>query len=770
LNNYLAPPVPAGFLNSPAWTLTTKIDEYVGDKDHISASVYYKRVLPTTFTHLPDPISYDGLSYKRTWADRLNWDRTISPTLLNHVTFGYNDDKFYGGGLDGPFANQLPQIPGVASHAFPPQIFFSDGFSTLGSGLGFVEPWPAPAYLVNDMVTWVKGKHTLTFGGEFDNSANSFHMIAGASGTFSFYHTETGLLGINSGNPIASFILGQVDYGTATFRSTNDVYGRFNTEALFAGDTWKVTPKLTLTLGIRWERDTPQVEKWNKFSFFDPQEPNPGAGGRPGALAFAGFGAGRCNCRHPEQTWNKGFAPRVALAYALSPKSVVRAGYGIFYDMENLPGWASGIGQDGYINSPAFSSSVGGLDPAFILSNGFPQNFARPPSLVPTFDNGQSGPVYRPVDANRLPYAQQWNLTIEHQFTDNLYISASYVANKGTRLLSREAEPNALDPKYLSLGQKLFDQFQPGQTTLDGVTAPFPNFATTMQACAPSVAQALLPFPQYCSGLFGLDENAGNSTYHSFQFKAEHRFSKGFWFMGSYTVSKLITDSDNNQTTAIAREGVISPFQRKRNKSLALEDIPQALAVSLSYELPFGNGKRWFSSGGALNKILGGWTASNIFRAESGIPFYIVSSSCTIPGQFQMACLPAVLLGKNAYAQHGSIDPSLPLLAAGAFESPNVFNFYAGQGPRVANFRQPGYTDHDLAFEKKIPIKESFAFHLRAEFFNLWNWHHFNTVGLSTSGPGALAFNNDAASPAFGTWNGLVTLPRNIQVSARFTF
>ena len=770
-NNYLAPPLPSGFLGSSAWTLTTKIDEYIGEANHITASIYYKRVPPTLFTPLPAQISAAGISYKHTWVDRLTWDRTISPTLLNHAGFGYNDDKFYGGGIDGSYGGSLPQIPGVASHDYPPVIAFaSGGFQQFGSGSGSAQkqPWLAPAYVVNDMVTWVKNTHTFTFGGEYRNLGNSYHFISNESGTFNFATTETGLLGVNSGSPIASFLLGTVDSGNATFRSTNDTYGRFQTMAAFIGDTWKTTSKLTLTLGLRWEMDTPQEEKWNRFSFLDPTEPNPGADNLPGALAFAGFGAGTCNCRHPEHTWHRGFAPRVAFAYAVSPKTVVRSGYGIFYDMENTPGWDSGISQDGYNTTPSFSSTLGGLQPAFLLSQGLPQTFQRPPFLTPTFDNGQNGPYYRAVNANRLPYSQQWNLTIEHQFTSNSYVSAAYLGNKGTRLLSQEAAINALNPQLLSMGAQLYDLFAPGQTTVDGVALPFTNFATTMQACAPSVAQALLAFPQYCSGFFGRNENAGNSTYHSFQLKVEHRFSNDFWFLGSYTNSKLITDSDMNQTSYLAR--AISPFQRQRNKSLALEDIPQALVLSLTYALPFGKGKRWVADNGIASKLVGGWTFSSIFRAQSGIPFNLVSSSCTVPSQFQMQCLPGLRPGQKPFAQTGSINPNLPLLNASAFEPLSDFSFFGGYGPRVDNFRQPGYDNHDLALEKIIPIGERVALHLRGEFFNVWNWHHFNGVGNNTVGTASTAFVTDLASPGFGTWNGLVTNPRNIQLSGRITF
>jgi hypothetical protein len=440
--------------------------------------------------------------------------------------------------------------------------------------------------------------------------------------------------------------------------------------------------------------------------------------------------------------------------------------------MANMPGWDSGIGQDGFNTTATFSSTIGGLAPAFLLGDGLPQNFQRPPFLDPSFDNGQGGPIYRPFEANRLPYSQQWNLTVEHEFRRNFMVSAGYVANKGTRLLSREAGINALDPKYLSMGQALDDEFQPGQTALDGVAAPFPNFAQTMQACSASVAQALLSYPQYCSGLFGRDENAGNSTYHSFQFKVEHRFSQGLWLLGSYTASKLITDSDNNQAGAygIGQEGVFSPFERKLNKSLAQEDVPQALAFSLSYELPFGTGKRWLQSGGPLNKVVDGWILSSIFKAQSGIPFHIISSSCNVPGPFQVTCLPGVLPGKDPFLQHGNINPDKPLLDVSAFESPSIFNFYSGQGPRVDGFRQPGYTDHDIALEKVIGLTERFALHIRAEAFNVWNWHHFNGVGVPTAGLAPQAFNNDVASPDFGKWTGVVTNPRNIQVSARLTF
>jgi hypothetical protein len=134
-----------------------------------------------------------------------------------------------------------------------------------------------------------------------------------------------------------------------------------------------------------------------------------------------------------------------------------------------------------------------------------------------------------------------------------------------------------------------------------------------------------------------------------------------------------------------------------------------------------------------------------------------------------MSCVPALLPGKSPFAQpEGGLNPNVPLLTANAFESGNGFNFYQGQGPRVENFRQPGYTNQDFALEKKIAFKERVSFNLRAEFFNTWNWHHFNCVGSTICSNAA--FVTDVASPAFGTWNGSVTNPRNIQFSGRISF
>lgn len=779
LNNYVVPkPRPEELLFHTNY-LDLRLDQYIRDSDHISASIYYQGAHANSLSTLPVQISNENdAAPEYAFVDRMNWDHTFSPTLLSHAAIGYHNRMEGYGSLDYKYGSEFPQIPGVASHNYPPVMGL--GLLTLGDNYGgpnIRNVTARPDFTGNDLVTWVRNKHTIKFGGEYrwlaENNRGNYNSFASPAGNFQFSSGETGLSGIISGSPIASFLLGQVDYGSATFFNVASNYPRAAAYILHVGDTWKATKKLSINYGLRWDTFTPAEEKHDQQSFLDPTRPNPDAGGLPGSLVFAGtkWGTASFGRRTPELVWKKGFAPRLGIAYSVTPKTVVRTGYGIFLTQMFYPGWGGGVAQDGFFAIPSFGSSNDGLTPAFLLQNGFPQDFQRPPFIDPGYLNGQGGPNYRPFDSNRRPYAQQWNLTIERQLNNNSYFNVSYVGNKGTRLPSQTVPINAVDPKYLSMGQELYDEFGPTDTEVDGVPAPYPGWASQMQACAPTVAQALAPYPQYCNNLFGLTENAGNSTYHALQAKMEKRFSTGLWALTSYTLSKTIDDTDNTQVTATlgSVHGVISPFQRERNKALAIDDTPQVLSQSLVFDLPFGKGKRWGSHLPAIaNGVVGGWSLSSVLRVSSGVPLYFRSGYCNIPGEFAMGCLPGVLPGANPWAQSKShFDPNLPLFNQSAFEDYNNFNFYAGEGPRVSNLRTFGYHNHDVGIIKDINIKEKATFELRGEFFNVWNWHTFN---CSTQCFGSSAFDTGVGDTLFGLWNGSVTDPRNVQVVGRLTF
>ncbi len=781
LNNYVVPkPRPEELLFHTNY-FDLRIDQYIRNSDHISASIYYQGAHANTVSTLPVEISNENdAAPEYAFVDRMNWDHTFSPTLLSHAAIGYHNRMEGYGALNYKYASLFPEIPGVAGHNSPPVVSLGD-FVGMGDNYGGpnIENVTArPDFTGNDLITWVRNKHTIKFGGEYrwlaENNRGNYNSFPSSAGNFSFSSGETGLAGIISGSPIASFLLGQVDSGSATFSNIASNYPRAAAYILHIGDTWKATSKLSINYGLRWDTFTPAQEKHDEQSFLDPNRPNPGAGGLPGSLVFAGtkWGTASFGRRTPELVWKKGFVPRLGIAYSMTPKTVVRTGYGIFYTQMFYPGWGGGVAQDGFYAIPSFGSSNDGLTAAFLLQNGLPQDFSRPPFIDESYLNGQGGPNYRPFNSNRRPYAQQWNLTIEHQFNNNAYFNLAYVGNKGTRLPSQTVPINAIDPKYLSMGQQLYDEFT-SDAPVDGVPAPYPGWASQMQACAPTVAQALAPYPQYCNNLFGLTENAGNSTYHALQAKMEKRFSNGLWALTSYTWSKTIDNTDNTQVTGDSgpvHVGVISPFQRERNKALAVDDVPQVLSQSLVYDLPFGKGKRWGAHlPGIVNGFLGGWSVSSVLRVSSGVPLYFRSSGyCNIPGQFAEGCLPGVLPGANPWAQSKSnFDPNLPLFNQSAFENYNNFNFYAGVGPRISNLRTFGYHNHDVGFIKDIKLKEQLTLQLRAEFFNIWNWHTFN---CSTQCFGSSAFDTGVGDTLFGLWNGSVTDPRNVQLVGRLTF
>ncbi len=247
-------------------------------------------------------------------------------------------------------------------------------------------------------------------------------------------------------------------------------------------------------------------------------------------------------------------------------------------------------------------------------------------------DNGHS-PLYRPTYANHLSNTQQWNLTIEHKFGQKSFASVAYVASKGTHLPSQMQPLNVLNPSLLSMGSTLNAVFQPGQQSLDGVSQPYAGWAQqliTAGGCAPSVAQALVPYPQFCGGLTGENENEGTSHFNSFQAKWGRNLSNGIYVEANYTYSHLTTDASST-TQATAEYGgigpVISPYQGSRNMSVSPDDIPNVASIMGVYDLPLARGKQFWHEGVMAQVSAGGWTLATTMKFTSGMPFYFRDSS-----------------------------------------------------------------------------------------------------------------------------------------------
>jgi hypothetical protein len=783
-NNFLGQPVSDGILSNLYESLY-RIDYHWSDQDHFFASIWRQHTQPNQQCALPVELCTSSpANPEDAWVSRFNWDHIFSPTILNHFAYGYvNRNEGYGS-VTGQNPAVLPEIPNaVAYNASPAANFSGNGISTFAGwgnteGPGYLNKTTRPSHIANDMVTWVHGAHEIKFGGEFRHLQQVFRSNSNQSGTVNFTALSTALPGVGSGDPFASFLIGAVDnanmnvYNIAKYGAEQRAY------SLHVGDTWRMTSKLTINYGLRWDRFSPSFETGDHLAFLT-FAPNPGAGDLPGSLQYAGsnWGSASYGAPYPEKVWNGAFAPRLGAAYKLNDKTVIRAGYGMFYTQAFYPGWGGGMNLDGFNPSLSFGDSLSGYQPSFYLDNGFPA-YSKAEDVSLTADNGKS-PTYRPTYANHLSYTQQWNLTVERKITSSSFVSVAYVGNKGTHLPSSLQPLNYLNPSLLtSMGStELNTVFQPGQTSLYGVHVPYAGWAQQLDSvgsCAPTVAQAMVAYPQFCGGLTGVNENQGTSMYNSLQVNFQKNFSNGIYLQANYTLARLTTDAASTTQSAQAGYGavgaVINPYQGSRNQSLSPDDIPNTVAVMGTYNLPFGAGKHWLNRPGPANYLFGGWILSTSMKFTGGQPLYFWDSTvCGVPSQFQAVCIPAIT--GNVLAQSwSSMNVNQPAFSASAFQPSSMFanGNFLGTGPRVSSVRGSPYRDTNLSIAKKFSVKERMNLEVRAEIFNVLNNHYFTCDGEAFGD--CIPFNNDPSSANFGAWTGTVTQPRNVQLVGRFTF
>jgi Carboxypeptidase regulatory-like domain len=793
INNYLVPKSGQGSLVNGENVYMSRVDLGIGNSDHLYYTYWWQFSQPNLNSDLPKAISTaQPANPENSPVQRINWEHTFSEKMTNHFTIGYlnRNEGYYSLNLGA----QLPSVQGVANSSYLPQFNFGSDYSQLGNSAGpsALNVTTRPTYAINDVLTRVIGTHTLKAGIEWRNAGGNIHSGSGQGGTFSFNADTTGIPSIASGDAMASFYLGAVGSANVQFLNVPNKYPRQKGWAFHVGDIWRFNPKLTFSYGFRWDTISPSFEKSDHLSFFDPDGPNPDAvgpnGPLKGRLAFAGnkYGQASYGARYPEdQKYN--FAPRVGIAYTLDTKTVVRAGYGIYVGQAFYPGWGGGMSLDGFNLNDTISEVRGtsSVTPAMYLSQGFPTPSSTS-NISEGFDNGQS-PLYRPLDGNKRPYSSQWNLTIERELPQSFFLSVSYVGTKGTHLPSQNSPINVLNPfsptiqnfaTNNGLDSKLRDKFGPGDTMVDGVPAPYPGwYQQVNENCGATVAQALLPFPQYCGTLTGLNEGHGNSIYESFQAQLQRHYKNGLYALGSLTVSKLYTNaSETTQATNAnsAGTGSISPFNIQRQRAIAADNVPIGGSLAVVYDLPFGRNKQFLNGGGTLNTFVGGWQVSPIYSYSYGIPFSFSSGNCNVVPQFRQGCLPGILPGQQVLL-HGR-NGFNPAKSGGQLINPDAFesNFtafgYTGYGAPVTTVYGPSYKNTDLSLTKNTRIKERVNFQFRANFFNTWNNHYFISGQGGNFGGVSYAFNTTVGSTGFGQWNGTVSSPRTVQFSGRIEF
>jgi hypothetical protein len=801
LGNYFIPVSGQGSLTNSENVYFARADLDIGQKDHLYYTYWWQYSGINTASDLPLALSNaQPASPENAPIQRINWEHTISNNMTNHFAFGYlNRNEGY---YQADKGSSLPKVSGVASTQDMPTMAFTN-FTQLGDDA------PANSALdvttrgtlgLTDVYTFVHGRHTFKAGYEWKKAGTSIHNGTNRGGTFSFSPTTTGKGGVG-GDDMASFYLGAVSQATTTYYNIPAEYPRQNGDAVHFGDSWRVTRKLTADLSLRWDYISPFADKFDNLTFFDPVGTNPGAYNTttgtylPGRLAYAGskWGTASYGAPYPEVPFKRGWAPRVGFAYTVDEKTVVRAGYGIYYGQAFYPGWNGGMSQDGFNKNVSVSQTPSGISyvPAIYLSNGISatQTGATAATVSSSFDNGSS-PRYRPLDGNKRPYSQQWNITVERQLPSNFFVTVSYVGTKGTHLPSELSPLNVLNPnnpQVQAIGAHLND---PLEGNSFGVTAPYQNFLSDMAnyGCPATVGQALLQYPMFCGVQQGQNEEHATSIYNSFQGEVQRHLSQGLFVLGTITVQKMLTDGTDSVQAGGNEAGptyqgnlaMLSPFNEKpRAWSLVPDNVPVTIQLTAIYYLPFGQGKQFVNSSGVSNTIVGGWQVTPLFHYDYGQPFSFSSVSCATSNDapyLREGCIPGILPGQTVqlHGRNGYNPGSgVPYLNRNALEPSSAFTQfgYTGYGSSESTIYGPAWKNLDIELAKDTKIAERVNFRISANFFNAVNNHSLinSTNGNVNNGP-EVSFFTDVSNSAFGTWNGGVSAPRTIQFSGRLEF
>jgi hypothetical protein len=816
-NNYLYG-YPTGRDN---WEFTGRVDFNVGNKQQITliSTSGVRSFTPLDYgatTTLPAPYTNGTIVSEPTTTAIIKHTYTFNPHMVNQFRYGYtrywatiknatDGNTAYGTGQSLGIGN----IPaGLASTTFP-GVKFSGPTDNPSS-------WSAPGgnheavntYTIADDLQWIRGKHSFTFGGDFqwlqfnqspsDSPSNPLSLSFKNTST-SGYDAKGNILSTNTGFSYASYLLGAVDSSSLYVQSFSTLGARYKAFSPYIQDDYKVTQKLTLNLGLRWDLYTPYHETGNRWSTFSPTLVNP-ATGTPGAISYIGHGVGTCNCTTPVRTWYRNFGPRVGGAYQITSRDVVRGAFSIMYTHNGGVGGSNagnynGTGQIGLTASPNFTDSGQGGQPAFYLNSAmgntsFP-SYSTTPDMTASANAGNylngSGAAITAAGANyadpylsgRPPYTENWNFGVQHLLTNDLTLSVDYAGSQSHFLVgqSRGYYQNQLAPAFQVLGPLLkqlpgsIDKatgksyLQEAQAVIPSIQLPYASYGGP----SATIGQMLKPFPQY-SSVTDTWGDIGNGNYNALEITLNQRQWHGLSATLNYTWSKQIDDLGGYRSGYPIPGNVIdgghAPAQANRIDRANTSVDPQSLHIFGVYALPIGGPGQLGSSSLPVRILASGWKLSSIFNKVAGAGLSVAGTGCNTPGSCYPSYNPAFTGPERINGGYGhgvtaaNINSIHYLDANGFLATPGNAGYNFGDAPRMSPYGIHNIANYswDAGIRRVFPIHERLNFTFQADCSNVTNHVQFGGLGVSL------------ASSSFGTISKQNNNPRDWQFAGKINF
>ena len=728
---------------------------------------------------------------------RISEAHTFSPSVVNVFNETFN---WYWNGSSptstGTNWNSQLGFGSTSADNFPEISFGSavNGYGMTSIGNQWGGYFTSGTYITGDSVTWTKGRHLMSFGADFwDYQVNSH----GASGIDSFNfvpNTTAGGYNGEAGFGFASFLLG--DVSTASQTTPFNLYGRRKSLALFAQDSYRVTSKLTLTAGLRWQYSLRFHEKYGHWANFDLNQIDP-TYGTPGKLVFA---TGPGDSFEKKEYWD-GFGPQIGLAYSPIRNLVVRGSFGLTLLPPNTPQF-DGV-PDAFAPQYEGTNSVGA---PFNWDTGYPGVFK--PGSTSVDPSSFFGLVYTDPHSLMPGFTDTYNAGIQYELTPTIRLEVSYVGNRGHHLpdtalawnepsastfLNVEKENPGLVPygDYSSWnfsgvgctkGGPVLSGFGYGAPYV-GITCPYTGFT------GPALA-ALAPSPQLADwstatwfyyDLYNVGLPIGQTSYNSAVVDVVKRTGRGLTMDLSYTYSRTRGDT---YTSAQEYNGFYTPVQDFGNisaaaNSLSSYDLTHIVKGYVTYQLPFGRGQQWLSDKrGFVNGLVGGWQISSIVLYTSGQPFHIGINEPFYPiwGDFYPDFNATGVFGpfsptgfSGAQAAAPGSTYYYPYFARSAATAPTSINgstvAFGSGGAYDGALRCPGQANENASLLKYLYFGEDGKYQLsmRVEFYNLFNRHTYSILGCGGT-------QTDVGDSNFAAVTGVNSTPRTGQFGLRFTF